>query len=391
MPARTSLSLLRMDHHEYFMRIGISIFTQADQNIWNNGIGQNVYHLATLCEQLPFVEAVYLLNCGDTDAVPAGAGEAGARFPLLTLRNAIDSIDVAIEVSGALDSEWIDRFRARGGRIAYHICGQPYAALVDHTTFGRTGCFVRPDRCDEVWLLEKDASFAAMVGSLHRCPVTVVPYLWAPNFLMESFTGGGESFGYRKGALSSDTATVAIFEPNLSPIKTGIIPFLIAEEVERIEPQAIAAVKFMNAAHLAEHYTFSALIRSSNLGRNGKVSLHQRDFFSHVMGRGANVVVSHQLECSQNYLYLDAIAGGYPLIHNSPLFAQVGYYYPESDVAAGAHQLLRAWREHDRELPAYKAAAATKIASLSPFDRHNQNAYARRLLDLVAVAERRRA
>ncbi|MFD2781245.1 DUF2827 family protein [Novosphingobium pokkalii] len=49
------------------MRIGISIITHAGQNIWNNGIGQHVYHLATLFRHLPFVEAVYLLNCGDQD------------------------------------------------------------------------------------------------------------------------------------------------------------------------------------------------------------------------------------------------------------------------------------------------------------------------------------
>lgn len=366
------------------MRIGISIFTQAGQNIWNNGIGQNVYHLATLCERLPFVEAVYLLNCGDSDTAPDGSGEAGARFPLLPLRDAIDLIDVAIELSGAIDHEWLERFRARGGRAAYYICGQPYVSIVDHTTFGGVGCFVTPERCDEVWVLEKDAPFEAMVRSIHRCPVSVVPYLWAPNFLRDSFFHDGERFGYRQGTLANQKARVAIFEPNISPIKMGVLPFLIAEEVERADSSVIGAVDFMNTIQFSNHNTFKALVGSSQLYKGGKVALHGRDYFSHVMGRGANIVVSHQIECSQNYLYLDALAGGYPLVHNSPLFAQVGYYYPESDVAAGAFQLLRAYREHDRELPAYTAAAASKIASLSPFDRHNLNAYARRLLSLAS-------
>ena len=46
------------------------------------------------------------------------------------------------------------------------------------------------------------------------------------------------------------------------------------------------------------------------------------------MARGANIVVSHQLDCPQNYLYLDTIYGGYPLIHNSLHFSDIGYYYP---------------------------------------------------------------
>ncbi|WP_066723261.1 DUF2827 family protein [Sphingomonas pituitosa] len=371
------------------MRIGISIFTQAGQNIWNNGIGQNVYHLATLCRQLPFVEAVYLINCGDQQEPPACAGEAGKCFRLISLAEATDLVDVVIELSGAIDREWGERFRARGGRVAFNNCGQPYVALVDHTTFSSVGCFLKPDRCDEVWLLEKDAAFLPMMRSMHRCPVTVVPYLWGANFLRESFAGDGEKFGYKKGTLASKPASVAIFEPNLSPIKMGVIPFLIAEAADRRRPGTVGRVDFMNTAQMVGHPTFSGLMNNSDIYRDGKVFIQGRDYFSHVMGRGGNIVISHQLDCAQNYLYLDAISGGYPLVHNSPLFAGVGYYYPESDVAAGAEQVLRACREHDRELDAYNAAAAAKIVSLSPFNRRNQDAYARRLLNLVARKEGR--
>jgi hypothetical protein len=44
------------------MRIGISIITTPGHNIWNNGIGQNVYHLANTLARIPFVEKVFLIN-----------------------------------------------------------------------------------------------------------------------------------------------------------------------------------------------------------------------------------------------------------------------------------------------------------------------------------------
>lgn len=47
------------------MRIGISVFTHAGQNVWENGLGQNVFYLARLLRTLPFVEEVLLLNCAD--------------------------------------------------------------------------------------------------------------------------------------------------------------------------------------------------------------------------------------------------------------------------------------------------------------------------------------
>lgn len=371
------------------MRIGISIITHAGQNIWNNGMGQNVYHLATLIRQIPFVEAVYLLNCGDRDVAPAGVGQFAEVFPLIRLNDATDLIDVAIEMSGALDLEWIARFRARGGRVAYHNVGQPYVALVDHTTFSKPGCFARPDRCDEVWLLAKDAQFEPMLRSIHRRPVHIVPYLWAATFLEETTRNGdGQGFGYKPGALAAGPATAAIFEPNLSPIKMGIVPLMICEEVQRRRADALAHVHMLNTAPLASHSTFCVMTDHTDIKQAGKLSFHPRDYFSHVMGRGANIVVSHQIDCAQNYLYFDALAGGYPLVHNSPLFRDVGYYYPDSDTSTGAEQVLRACRDHDRDLPAYNAAAQALIARHSPGHRDNIAAYSRRLLGLSAGRRR---
>ncbi|MCZ8254234.1 MAG: DUF2827 family protein, partial [Polaromonas sp.] len=52
------------------MRIGISVLTHAGQNIWENGLGQNVIFLAQAFQRLPFVESVVLLNGGDQQTMP---------------------------------------------------------------------------------------------------------------------------------------------------------------------------------------------------------------------------------------------------------------------------------------------------------------------------------
>ena len=54
------------------MRIGLSLLTHEGQNIWNNGIGQNVFHLACALAAVPFVEKVLLVNTGDQQATPPG-------------------------------------------------------------------------------------------------------------------------------------------------------------------------------------------------------------------------------------------------------------------------------------------------------------------------------
>lgn len=371
------------------MRIGISILTGTGQHVWNNGLTQNIYHLARLLSHIPFVDEVILLNCGDSDQHVPGSDAFGLQLKMLRPQDATDFIDVAIEMGGALDPEWLRRFRARGGRVAFHICGQPYAALVEATMFHPSGFFGDPQRCDEVWLLPKDEAFVAMLRSIHRCPVHVTPYLWAPEILQATIQpsdSGAVSFGYQPGSLAV-RARAAIFEPNISPIKMGLIPMLICESANSLSPGAIGHVDFMNGQHMASHATFVSFMRNLALYRDGHTSIAGRDYFAHIMGRGANLVVSHQMGCAQNYLYLDALYGSYPLIHNSPLFRDVGYYYEASDVAGGASMLLQAIASHDDNLTAYQSAARALIDSLAPQARANIDAYARRLIALTSTVK----
>ena len=373
------------------MRIGISILTRDDHNIWSNGIDQNVYHLACLLRSIPFVEKVVLLDCGNIGRAPYYAGGVATQFEIIPLSQIGDAVDVAIEVSGALDIEWSNRFRARGGKIVSHICGQPYAGLLDPTIFGRPGFFSKPGHYDEIWVLPKDMPFANMMGAIYRCPVFEVPYLWASVFLDDLAVNdqrSGGAFGYKAGTLQESPIQAAIFEPNISPIKMGVIPFLICEQIQRKTPDFIKSVYFLNSERFAAHPTFVSLVGNADLYKSGKVTLEKRDYFVQVMGRGANMVVSHQITCPQNYLYLDALYGNYPLVHNSPLFSDVGYYYPDSDIIKGAEQMRLALREHDHNLASYQQQAAAKIASLSPYNSLNQQGYARRLLALVQLLKK---
>ena len=369
------------------MKIGMSILTHQGQSIWENGIGQNIYFLARLLSSLGFVERVFLVDCGDQRRAAPEADRFSELFPIISQAEATDLVDIAIEVGGGFDVEWIARFRARGGKLCFHVCGQPYAALIEPSTFNKGGFFSSAERCDEVWVLPKDAEFAGLLRSLHRCPVHVVPYLWASDFLdrarVEMKAASGQDFGYVPGSLSATKpARVAIFEPNSSPIKSGLVPLLACEMANVYEAQAISEVHLLNSSHFAEHTTFSCIKSALNIGKTGKIHTYAREFFAPFMAAHADIVISHQLHCTQNYLYLDVLAGGYPLIHNSPLFEDVGYYYPDCDVECAAAQVVRARLSHDMELDDYRAGAAGAIHRLDPLNAQNRTDYARRLIAL---------
>jgi hypothetical protein len=367
------------------MRIGISIITVPDHNIWNNGIGQNVYHLASTLAQIPFVERVFLINAGNQDYHPHGAGDIANEYPLLSLAEAKECIDVAIELSGALEVPWLKRLRAAGGKVVYHNCGQPHASLVEPTIFDKPSFFGETDRCDVVWQLPKDAIFNNMMSVIHRCPVVTVPYLWDPIFIDQSIRDlqpTGLTFGYEKDSLATG-ATVSIFEPNISAIKMGVIPFMICENTYSNSPDLIQHVNFLNGIAMASHQTFFHLVNTSKLYQNQKMTITQREVFSHTMSKGSNLVVAHQLECIDNYAYLDALYGHYPLVHNSPSFSEVGYYYDGCDIDSGTAALTEAIQTHDANLESYAAKSDKFISQFSPKNRKNIDDYARALLSLI--------
>jgi len=366
------------------MRIGISVITSAGQNIWSNGLGQNVIFLARLFRQLPFVKAVLFIDVGDQETLPPQVDMQALGLRLLRAREAGDEVDVIIELAGALDPQWLDLMRARGKKVVYACFGQPYVALIEPAVFDKPSPSLRPQRCDEVWLLPKDAAFAPMMRALHRCEVSIVPFIWEPYFLQRRIAevmAAGQGFGY--GRRPADTGLrVAIFEPNVSVVKTSSIPMLACDEACRADPGSVSFMHVLNTLHLKDHQTMLYLANSLDLVRQHKAVFHGRHDVVGFMAEHADAVVAHQWQNDQNYAYLDVLYGDYPLVHNSPWLKDAGYYYPGFDAAEAGRQLRLAAKEHGRRLDDYRARSRRVFAEVDILNPANLDAYADRLLSL---------
>ncbi|WP_321899809.1 DUF2827 family protein [Paraburkholderia heleia] len=370
------------------MRIGISVITREGQNIWENGLGQNVAFLVQLFSRLAFVEEVVLLDCGNQGRLPPQVEACFAPVPrLIRPREATGLLDLIIEMGGGLDPEWLDYERTRGTRVIFHCCGQPYVGLVEPYVFGKNGYSARAARCDAVWILPKDRRYSSMLEALHNCPVIEVPYLWGTEFVdhrSRELVASGLNFGYEPpvpdAALNS--LRVAIFEPNISVVKACVIPMLVCDTAYRADSAAIEGMHVLNSEHMTEHLTFSYLSSSLDLVKAGHAHFTGRHDFPGYMAAHANAVVSHQWNNDQNYVYMEALYGGYPLIHNSSwLGSDIGYYYPDFDVAAGADRLLWAAYYHHDNLDDYRRRATQFIARHSPVATCNIDSYARLVLE----------
>ncbi|CAB3773252.1 DUF2827 family protein [Paraburkholderia humisilvae] len=366
------------------MRIGISVLTHAGQNIWENGLGQNVLFLADLLTDVEFVQSVILINCGDQEQLPPQVDARARALPLVKPCEAGDLVDVIIEMSGGLDVAWLDLMRARGKRVIFNCCGQPYVNLIEPIIFNRAPYAARYERCDEVWYLSKDTQHAPLLRMLFRCDAFEVPFLWDARFVTtraQEIAPLGFKFGFQ--APHGAGLRVAIFEPNVSVVKASSIPMLICEEAYRTDSRTVPAMHVLNTLHMTEHQTLLHLANSLDIVRQQRATFHGRHDVVGFMAQHGDAVVSHQWANEQNYNHLDVLHGDYPLIHNARWLRDAGYYYPDFDIAAGGQALVRAVGEHHKGLESYRGRTRDVYAKVSPAARVNREAYARRLWRLV--------
>ncbi|WP_395348452.1 DUF2827 family protein [Variovorax sp. UC122_21] len=349
-------------------------------------MGQNVLFLARLLRQIPFVESVTLIDAGDQSAMPPQVDLAARGLAIGRARELTDALDVVFEMAGALEVSWLSYFRARGGRVVFHCVGQPFVSLAEPIVFSDKGHFSRPDRCDEVWLLPKDEKLRADDARVQPLPGARGALPPVPEFLAQRVAeveAAGFRFGYAPRTAEQPGLRVAIFEPNISVVKAGTLPMLICDGAYRADPKAVNWMHALNTLHMKDHPTMLYLANSLDIVREHKAIFHGRNDFAGLMVQHADAVVSHQWQNDQNYSYLDALYGNYPLVHNSPWLRDAGYYYPGFEVGAGVEQLLNAARHHDGQLDDYRARSQRVFDALDPLARANVEGYAQRLLQLV--------
>ena len=367
------------------MRIGISTLSTADQNIWSAGITQNALFLAKLLRSIPFVSDVVLLDVGSQDSLGSQVDLNWFGTRILKLESAADNIDVVIEMVGAIDTSWLNLQRARGKKTVWYCVGHPYAGLVEPSIFKNDGFFLHTDRHDAIWLIPEYAMFIPMLQTLYRRPAFETPYLWDPVFLkqrIEELAKSGLQYGYvpvpdSQPVMAEPGWNVAIFEPNLSPTKSGLISMLVADTAYRDSPESIRQLNVLNTQHLVEHPTLLYFGNALEIVRNHRAIFTGRhDIAGFITVNQVDAVVSHQWTNDQNYLYLDVLYGNYPLIHNSPWLKNAGYYYPDFEVQIGATELLRAKFNHNQDLSEYAQRSSKMFESVSISYEPNISAFA---------------
>lgn len=348
------------------------------QAVWGSGITQNVLFLYRLLHLSGAFNEVVLVDLAQEQPVTVTKQIAGYPFDCVNAAYAAERLDVLIEVGTQLWEHTALRVRERGGRIVSLRCGNAFIDEIMGSLTGTPVIAVPPVSYDAVWVLPMHVKHSkALLEVTLRTRAMELPYLWEPDFVEAQKQAVQQTtpdfhFGYQPGR---KIRNIAICEPNISPVKMFQIPLLACEQAYRQDPTHIGHVYVMNAWQLKDREPFIRFVNRLDLMMSGVASFEGRMDIVHLLASYADVVVSHQWDNGLNYLYLDALYGGYPLVHNSEFIRDVGYYYPDSDAIEGARQVQRALSEHDLNLEYARLQNMRLFSRYSIYNRLNQQAY----------------
>ena len=360
------------------LRVGISLYVRkGSQSLWENGIFQNCIFLAQLLQRSPLVSEVYLVvGGGGGDEADAMAFLKESPVPVINMAAAMHKLDFMVEMSAQLGKEWVTEFRQTGRKVVSMRVGNDYVIDIERMVFDKpNGMLISGASYDEVWTLpEYINTCVPYFGSTFRAPVRVVPHLWAPELLERAMqdAGNAEGFGYQPGR---KRWRMGMFEPNVCMVKTSHIPMLICEVAHRAQPDITEQVQVYNTLHLKEDPVFNGFANSLDIVRHGIATFEGRFPIWQLLSKCSDAVISHQWENAQNYVYYEALYGGYPLIHNSHLIGDCGYRYHGFDCEEGGKVLCDAFAVHDQNLEHYRRQAKQFLATLDPLAEVNIKAY----------------
>jgi hypothetical protein len=359
------------------LKVGVTIYLRdGAQSIWENGIFQNCFFMVMLLKRSPVIDEVFLVKGGDGRIETAGDFLALAPAPVIDMDTAQQKLDVVIELSAQLDANWARAFRERGGHVIGMRVANDYVIDIERMMFNLPhGTLISETPYSAVWTLPAfEATCADYYAATMRAPVRAMPHLWSPVLLERAISAGGAEgrFEYQPGRRRW---RLAILEPNICMVKTSHIPMLAADVAHRQDPDMIEVLRVFNTFHMKEDGVFFGFARSLDLVRHGIASFEPRLPVYQIMGQQADAIIAHHWENGQNYVYYEALYGGFPLIHNSSFIGYCGYRYADFDCGDGALALRRAFAEHDAQFASYRDTARDFLATLDPESPANVECY----------------
>ena len=270
----------------------------------------------------------------------------------------------------------LDFIRSFNIKIVNQVCGNYYYIQQEDIVHDchKRDFFSNSDLVDEFWILPMYDHMKSFIEVMTKKPVYVMNYVWDEE-IIELYMKVTKKNAFCDPSLKyKDNLHLLIAEPNLSVHKTCLVPMCIAEDYENIHKN-ISRVYLMCKN---KHQSFNLFLSHLNITK--KTEQHFRIVLLEVLSQLRDkkipiVLLSHQIKNELNFLHLELMYLGYPIIHNCDKLYNIdpynNYYYSEHNIHDGRKQLEKLNLEYDSTKIDYKKI----LEKFNPKNKDNINYY----------------
>jgi hypothetical protein len=327
------------------IRIGITVLIkEPTESLFTNGIKQNAISLRETFKSIDIVDEVYYINLGKQKDYSKSPWKKYQEH-IIDFEDSLEKVDLIVCVCAGVPEQYAKMASEKGIKLVHHIMGNEYYAFSESITFKeeKDSIIQREKYYNQVWisphLFETNKDLFEI---LYDCPALVGPYIWSPSFLEEHV----ESLKKKENLEGKYTPSgkkekrISVFEPNISLVKNCLTPIITTEKAYKKIPASVDSINLFGASIVKNKKILVDFVKKLEIQKNNKIFFEDRYPIAWALFKHTDIVLSHQLDCALNYLYLDAAWLGYPLVHNSPYMKDLGLYYPDHDAEIAAKNIV---------------------------------------------------
>ncbi len=364
MPGSTNLSLYKKDNGEHLTSllktnkktILLASNILNENTIFINGLGQNIAIFYHLFESLGHTCYFVQYNGAQSKALEY--------YNVITPDNIIRQnihVDLYIEIGMSLDPTTRSYLRSIGAKIIKIYLGNILNIDIESVQ-SFTNLFFNHHlvgEVDDIWMSPhylQNLEYGLAVNNVDISKGKIVPYVWEPIFINHGLTKKGLNWIPPNDWRITD---IIIMDPNISFQKASFYSLLLANAFAKKCPEWKGNVIVINGdkLELNSHVKNFVLPRLINL--KDRIKLFGRKGIQDVMREyPSGCFITSQWTNPFNYMTLELMYNGFPIIHNSDGWDAFGYYYSLNKWDSAILTLENAIKNHHNNMPIYKGHCA---------------------------------
>jgi hypothetical protein len=354
----------------------LSSATITEENIHANGLFQNVLVFYRMFDAMGYAP-IMLVHEKPTSLknIPEVLRKCRTIVTEDMLKQPMANVVAMIEIGMSLDPLVRQFVKMLGGRLFKVYLGNILNIDIETPIFVNQHHFAHHvvGGNDAILVSPHYGQHAEYASYLNHVPVKrpitslIAPYVWDSSILTRD---GTQNISWQEPKTPEDEVFV-VMEPNISFQKSSLVPLFILERWYRSHgANWKGKIVVINGERLSMVPHFMGNVQPYlDIFKDGKVELTGRnDIVSTLKEWPSATFVLHNYNNEFNYMTLELLYSGFPVIHNSPSWMEFGYGYHGADLAEAAGLIEAARTRHSEGITTYKSHAATLAWKYSPYN-----------------------